>query len=319
MTSILGITAPIFLLIALGFASVRWQVLSKEHIRGMGLFVLKIALPILIFTALLKRNLSDIWQPQYFIAYGLGSLIALAAGLWVYYRHLKQPLEQAAVMSMGCAMSNTGFIGFGILSMVLGQQAAVYFSMTLIIENLLMLPIVLTLIALAQHNPDQGKANLAHILAQTFVNVLKNPMIVALFAGMLFGGMHIQLPTAFDRMLSMMAACSAPLAIFVIGGNLVGTNVQAAGKHALIVSAIKLVLMPVSVFIIFALLPNVSTEMHYAGTLLAAVSMATMFSLFGLQHGIAARSAAVLLMTTMLMFFSVSTVLWLWSHHLPSP
>ena len=91
MTSILGITAPIFILIALGFTSVRSGLLSREHIRGMGVFVIKIALPALVVNALMHKQLHEIWQPQYLFAYGIASLLACAIGLYVYYRRFGEP------------------------------------------------------------------------------------------------------------------------------------------------------------------------------------------------------------------------------------
>ena len=213
-------------------------------------------------------------------------------------------------------MSNTGFIGYGLLTMIIGNQAAVYFSMTLIIENLLMVPIILTLAELGRQQSAQTQASIPRILLNTFANVAKNPLIISLCVGLLLSGLQAALPQPIERVLAMLATCAAPLAIFVIGGNLVGTNIQAAGKHALIISAIKLVVMPLTVFVLLSLLPNVSEEMRFAGVLLASVSMATMYSLLGQHYGIGERSAAVLLITTLLMFFSVTTVLWCWSHYL---
>lgn len=318
MGNILGITAPIFMLIGLGFASVRFGILSKEHVRGMGIFVIKIALPALIVNALRQKSIADIWQPQYFLAYGIGSLSAFAAGWWVYHRHYREPLQHAAIMALGASMSNTGFIGYGILAMLIGNQAAVYFSMTVIIESLLMVPLVLILTEVGRQRQAQNHSSIVTIVQHTFFNVIKNPLVIGLGIGLLLAGLRIDLPVPLERFLTMLATCAAPMAIFVIGGNLFGTNIQAAGKHALIVSALKLVLMPLVVLLMFNLLPNVSGEMRFAGVLLASVSMATVYSLFGQQNGIGERTAAVLLITTLLMFVSVSTVLWAWSHHLPN-
>ena len=49
---ILSITAPIYLLIALGWFIVRQDLFDKAALRVMGRFVLQIALPALLFKAL---------------------------------------------------------------------------------------------------------------------------------------------------------------------------------------------------------------------------------------------------------------------------
>jgi predicted permease len=46
---------------------------------------------------------------------------------------------------MGASMSNTGFMGTAILTMLIGSHAAIYISLTLIIENLLIVALMLIL------------------------------------------------------------------------------------------------------------------------------------------------------------------------------
>lgn len=150
---------------------------------------------------------------------------------------------------------------------------------------------ILTLAELGRQQSAQTQASIPRILLRTFANVAKNPLIISLCVGLLLSGLQAALPQPIERVLAMLATCAAPLAIFVIGGNLVGTNIQAAGKHALIISAIKLVVMPLTVFVLLSLLPNVSEEMRFAGVLLASVSMATMYSLLGQHYGIGERAA----------------------------
>ncbi|MFB8828848.1 AEC family transporter [Azotobacter sp. CWF10] len=51
MLQILSITLPIFILIGLGFFAVRFAVISREQIRGLGSFVITFALPALVLKA----------------------------------------------------------------------------------------------------------------------------------------------------------------------------------------------------------------------------------------------------------------------------
>ncbi|AUZ04487.1 putative transporter [Vitreoscilla sp. C1] len=307
MNQIFNIIAPILILIGLGFVCVRYEWLKREHIQGMGVFVLKVALPLLIVNALMQKDFAEIWQTQYLIAYGIGSLVAAFTALWLYHIRLQEALPQAAIMAMGASMSNTGFIGYGVLSMLIGPQAAVYFSMNLLIENLLIIPLVLTL---AEWGKQQNStASMSKIALQTFKSVIKNPLVIGLVIGLLLSGFKISVGAPIERVLNLISMCASPIALLVIGGSLAGTSIQAAGKHALFISAIKLVLMPATVWLVFQFLPNVSAEMEMAGVLLASISMATVFSLFGQQYGIGPRSAAVLLLTTLMMFVSLSVVL----------
>ena len=55
MLDILAITGPIYLCILAGWASVRWNFSTKADMRVLGKFVLQIALPALLFSALASR------------------------------------------------------------------------------------------------------------------------------------------------------------------------------------------------------------------------------------------------------------------------
>src|ERR1700742_3131276 len=82
MLTTLAITGPIYLVIALGFLAVRFEVFSKTDMRVLGTYVVKFALPALIFTTLSQRPVGEILEPRYLLAYAAGSLFVMAASVW---------------------------------------------------------------------------------------------------------------------------------------------------------------------------------------------------------------------------------------------
>lgn len=74
---VLAITGPIYLVIALGYLAVRAGVFSKADMAVLGRFVVKFALPALIFTALSQRPVSEILNSQFMLVYAAGSLTVL--------------------------------------------------------------------------------------------------------------------------------------------------------------------------------------------------------------------------------------------------
>ena len=77
MPDILAITGPIYLTIALGFATTRLGLFSKSDLRVLGKFVINLALPALLFNALAQRSLGEILNGRYLLVYAAGSLLAL--------------------------------------------------------------------------------------------------------------------------------------------------------------------------------------------------------------------------------------------------
>ena len=103
MINILTITGPIYLSIALGFAATRRGMFSKVEGQVLGRFVLNFALPAMLFNTLTQRDFSEVLNPNYLIAYGVGSIFTFAVG-WGFWRvWRKKPLTESAMVAMGVA------------------------------------------------------------------------------------------------------------------------------------------------------------------------------------------------------------------------
>jgi hypothetical protein len=99
MLDILAITGPIYITIALGFATTRLGLFSKSDMRVLGQFVINLALPALLFNALAQRSLGEILNGRYLLVYAAGSLLALGLG-WLWARRVR-PAPAAAGSAAG--------------------------------------------------------------------------------------------------------------------------------------------------------------------------------------------------------------------------
>lgn len=293
----------------MGYCSVLIKLVTPEQIRALSAFVIKIALPAFLIQSLANKNLQEIWHPSYFIAYGGGSLILFFLAFIIYRKLFKNSLTHSAVISMGASMSNTGFMGTAILTMLMGSHAAIYISLTLIIENLL---IVALMLILAEAGLHQQQQQLFPLLKKTFINLLKNPVIIAILVGMSCILLGIHLPSKLGQALELLGKTASPLALFAIGGSLVGIGITAVNLQSILLAGFNVILMPVVIFGLFLLLPNVSREMLYAGTLIAALPMPIAFGIFGQAYGLNERALTPLMISTIIGFIGVSGLIALW-------
>jgi malonate transporter len=102
MLEILAITAPIFMIIAVGFTAVRLEFFSKSDTRALGMFVINFALPALIFKALSQRPFAEIMNVNYLLAYALGSLAVLSIGVSVAYFGQKKACRPVPYTAWEC-------------------------------------------------------------------------------------------------------------------------------------------------------------------------------------------------------------------------
>lgn len=144
MLSILAVTAPIYL-IMLSYAAVRGGLFAAADMRVMGRLVIYFCLPALLFRTLAQPPLADILNRAYIAAYAAGSLVTLGAFTWLARAVLRRPLPLAAMFGLGAASSNSGFVGYPIAMQLLGPPAGVALALTMLVENLLVIPLALVI------------------------------------------------------------------------------------------------------------------------------------------------------------------------------
>lgn len=305
MLEILAITVPVFILIGLGYVAVRTAVLDEAGMRALGRFVIVFALPAMLFQALAQRRFDEIMNSGYLAAYALGSLTAFSAGL-VLARSLRGRDAQASVMvGMGCSMSNSAFIGLPVALQVIGPIATVAMALTMLVENLLMLPLVL---ALADSSgPRQGRFLAS--LGSTLLGLARNPLLLAIVAGFGFSITGSRLPAPLFKAVDMLALASAPVALFVIGGTLAGARVRGMFGDVAVITVGKLLLHPAAVLVAVLLIPGIAPELQAGAVLFACMPMLSIYPIFGQKYGLETMCSAAVVVATVASFVSISVVI----------
>jgi len=307
MLKVFSITLPIFMLIGMGYAGVRSGLLSREHIRGVSIFVFYFALPALIVEALSAQPLTAVANVDYFEAYGLGSLV-LYCGALAYFRWARgDPLSRAAILALGSSSANSGFIGYPVALMAIGPVAAIALALNMVIENMLMIPLALALGDMG----ISGAGTLWRAMSGTLRRLLRNPIILALIVGAALSFSGITLPAPIARLVDMLADGAAPAALFVVGGTLVGLRLRGMVSDVGAVVFNKLVLHPLAVGLGFVMFPGVRLQLKMAAVVIASVPMLSVFPILGQRYGQERVCAASLLTATILSFLSISVTIWL--------
>ncbi len=311
MEQIISVIFPIFIILSVGYLSLRLNMLNTTHVQAIIQFIIKVSLPAFLLYALSTRSFDEIWQMPYFLGYLLGSLILFFSAYTLYRRFFKVPRHQAAVIGLGSSMSNTGFIGTAVLTLLIAQAAVPYLAMTLVIENIILLSLMLILI----ESSDQQDKTLSTIILSTLQNLAKNPIILSIILGLICSVYTVQWPVSLELPLKSLAFTASPLAIFVIGASLATLTIKDLSKDVLIVCTIKLLIMPIVVTSIIYIMPGSTAKMAYAALILSALPMATAFGIYGQLNGIAEQSVASVMLSTLLSLVSIALIM----QFIPSP
>lgn len=310
MTEIFAITVPIFIVITLGYLSIEFKVFQRLEVRTLGTFVLMFALPALILRSFAQRTLSEVLDVNYLLAYTLGSFAVMLVGVAVMRWGFKASLPNAAITALGMAGSNSGFIGYPLVALVIGPVAGLALALNMLVENILVIPLTLALAESGMGTQQGFKA-----IAQGIVSrLIRSPMIIAIAVGLTMSLLGIHLPTSIARTIDLMAMASGPVALFVIGATLHGLRLEGMGSNLGVIIAGKLVLHPLCIWAALALFPVQSQELTTAALLMAAVPMMGIYPLLGQRFGQDKLCAAALLGATVTSFFTLTVVLGLIRH-----
>ncbi|MCF8161464.1 MAG: AEC family transporter [Polaromonas sp.] len=313
MIEILAITGPIYMAIALGYATTRGGLFTRADMRVFGQFVIKLALPAMLFNALSQRQISEILNPAYALAYLAGTLVVLGLSLaWGKRSGLSATDNVVAAMGMTC--SNSSFVGYPILLLMVAPVAAVALALNMLVENVLVIPLLLAL-------AERSRGETGHwtvVVGQSLKRLATNPIILAMAAGLFVSVMRWQLPEPVLRAVNLFALSSAGLSLFVIGGTLVGLPLRGMARQIMPIAFGKLVLHPLAVLVAALALPwlgmaALEPQLRVAAVLMAAVPMMSIYPILAQSYGREDLGAAALLLTTVASFFSLSGVIWLTS------
>lgn len=309
---ILNITGPIYLAIALGYLCTRQGLFAKSDMQVFGKFTINLALPALLFNALSQRRIGEVLNAQYILAYTLGSLVVIMVGLlWARKIKAYSP-SYSAMMAMGMSCPNSGFVGYPIMLLTFGPVAGVALALNMVVENLLLIPLLL---AFADSEVAQS-GRWRQVLWKTIKNLAANPMIWGIVGGFLFSFSGWVMPASLGRTVNLFAQASAALSLFVIGGSLVGLKSTGLQGTVSQIALGKLLLHPLVMWgVLIWWVPIADPALRAAALFTCALPMLGIYTILSQRHGHGAVSAAALLVTTVLSFFTLSALLWVLQHH----
>ncbi|MFP5401163.1 MAG: AEC family transporter [Gammaproteobacteria bacterium] len=306
MLAILAITGPIFILIAVGFAAVRLRVLATTDMRALGVFVINFALPALLFSAMSAGSVTQTLRLDLLLPYALGSLAVVGLVVALAMTVLRRKLQMAAVLAMGMSVSNSAFIGFPIAQQLSPGTASAALAVYAMVEALIMFPL---LMALAELGGGGGRWPV--VLRGIVLSLARNPMILAILAGVALSLAGLTLPLPAARAIELLGSTAAPVALFYIGGTLAGLKVKIAAVDIGLIVAGKLLLHPLVVYLAFLALPLDGAGLQTAAVLNACMPMMSIYPILAQKYGQEGLCAAALVATTVTSFFTISGFLWL--------
>ncbi|WP_137701184.1 AEC family transporter [Marimonas lutisalis] len=309
MLAILSITFPIYVVIALGYVCVQRGVFRPDHMPVFGGYVMNIALPALLFNAVATRDVSQVFNLTYMAVFLAGALATIAIAFLAFTLTGTAPTRRAVAI-MGTTCPNSGFVGYPVMLLTFPSLAGQILALNMLVENFIIIPICLAIM-------EASKAEQAHILRKLrniLWGVLKRPMVLSLLAGLAFSLSGLAMPEPATRIFSMLAASASALALFVIGGSLVGVPLRGNWGTSVQIVLGKLLLHPAMVALALLAVPMMglaplSPDLAKAVVISAAIPMFSIYALFAQELGHEGMASIAQILATSAAFITLSALL----------
>ncbi|MCS6931680.1 MAG: AEC family transporter [Acetobacteraceae bacterium] len=242
MTTVLTIVAPVFALIALGYAAARWKRISEEGFRGINDFVFWLATPALMFGGGITREGSAAGVVLVFFGAAL-PLFALAVALGL--RLLRLPLAEASLFALSATFGNTVMLGIPVMVAAYGQSGLSLMLGIVALHSILLLPLATVLVEIGR----AGRARLLWVVRASAEAILRNPIILSVLAALMVVWLGIPVPEAVVRLCGLLGAAAPPAALFCLGASLAGFGrVGGAWREVTLALLLKMLLLPALVW-----------------------------------------------------------------------
>lgn len=232
----LNATIPIFLLILIGYIIKQIGIVDESFIKTTNKFNYTITLPALLFSDISSTNLSEFFD----FGYVIFCIVITSISFWSIWGISKLLIKDKSIIGAFVQASFRGsaaVLGIAFIQNIYGDSGM---APLMIIGTVPLYNIYSVIVLTFESNSSSNKA-----LKDAFINICKNPIIIAIFLGMLSAYLNIDYPLIIDKTLTNIAAIASPLALVCIGAGFKGRDAIKRLKPTIISSIIKLVILPV--------------------------------------------------------------------------
>jgi len=294
---------PVFALLVFGHLLKRFGFTHDVFLKTADKLVYFIFFPALLFWKVGAAAADGIGDPGLYKAAlcAVASIYILSS---LYIKIFRVPAFQAGSFSQSCYRFN-GYIGMAVVLNALGDDGTRYFSILIG----LIVPVINIFAVTTLSWYAEKKVALRRRVMLTVKALVKNPLLLACLAGMVYSKTIGVFPAFIDNTFQLTSSITLPLALFSIGGALTAGGVKRYFKLSLVACIFKLLLLPAAGYL-FLNTFAVSGVSFKVGMIYFALPTSTALYILSSQLSSDTQLAsATIALSTILSFISLSVAL----------
>jgi predicted permease len=288
---------PVFIMISLGYFFKRINLINENFISTANKFVYMAAITAYLFRSTAMTNFHEIMDLKFIFFIVAATLFCFLAS-WITAEFIFKNKTAVGTFVQGSFRGNFAFIGIPMAVSILGESGAVKASLVV----MFVIPVynILSVFILSIRSSKKKKLKLERIL----LDVLKNPLIISIMAGIVFSLLNIRIPYLLDKPLASLGSISTPLALIVIGGSFSFRTAGKKFKPAILAAVLKTAVLP-SIVIFFALLSGFKGgDLIIIFVMAAAPTAISSYVLSVIMDGDSDLAASIVIFSTIITAFT---------------
>lgn len=255
------------ILAAVGVVLDRKSILTEEGSRDIGTLLLKVVIPCVIVRSYIVERTPERMQALLFsvIFAVAGLLVAMMISALAFGR-------RRSIDTFAAAFCNAGFIGIPLVQAVVGTQGVFYIAATIAFLNFFQWTFGVYIMT-------------GHRESISAAAILKNPVVIAITAGIILFVFQVPVPGMLQTVLGYMADMNTPLAMLLLGTYLAKMKPKDifANKHAYECAIFRLLVIPAVTVILYRLIPCPEKSVALASFIAAATPTGSNICIFAKQ------------------------------------
>lgn len=240
---LLALTAPLFLLVLIGYVLTGWARWPRTASDALTRFVFSVAVPTLLFRMMSDFSHLPHTDARLLLAYFGGCLIVFVLGRVVAHFAFKMDGASQSVFALGGIFSNNVLLGVPLAKVTLGEASIPALSLVVVFNTFLLWTLVTVSVEWARNRSTSLPG-----LAKTAKGVLANPIVASILGGTAFGFSGLPLPAVVDQTLGLVSQAAVPLSLIALGMGLAEFGIREGWRESMSICVIKLGAQPVVVW-----------------------------------------------------------------------
>ena len=240
-----NVVAPLMIYMLIGVLLRRANVVSEQLMRGANNIIYYVTLPLMCYRAIAVADIDAMFATPFLLYMAICILVVYVLAAVLVPVFCKEN-SRRGVLILGIFRSNDAIFGLAVAAALLGENNLGMMSVAISLS----VPLFGTLSVIAMERYRGENVRFGSVL----LRVMKNPIMIACFAGFFVNLLHIQLPAVVQKPVDALASVTTPLAFMLLGGTISFAAVKKNRVAITAISLLRLLLVPMCAVGTFLLL-----------------------------------------------------------------